>query len=120
MWRALFGRRSIPFLFRRCPVAISAKRGANRAGHLGRRLNCALESSSVNEPSITFRFPAENKLIPFHCAVISGTNEAISEKWDIQTDRLPSTCLKVRVYSLKQILSRPTLRRTFESNFRRS
>src|SRR5262249_48079502 len=62
------GHATASLLFRRCPVAIPTKRGANRAGHPGRRLNCALERSSVSVPPVTFRFPAEHSFIPFHCA----------------------------------------------------
>src|SRR4030095_1931223 len=59
---------SASLLFRGCPVAIPTKRGANRAGHPGRRLNCALERNSESGPPVAFHLPAEHNLIPFHCA----------------------------------------------------
>src|SRR5499427_8065413 len=45
----------ISLLFHPCPLAthITAKRVANRAGHLGRRLNCALERNNESGPSGT-------------------------------------------------------------------
>ena len=62
------GRDTASLLFRRCPLAtlITAKRAAKRAGHLGRRLNCALESNGLSQSACQLK--AEHNLIPFHCA----------------------------------------------------
>src|SRR5215510_13036337 len=62
------GHATASLLFRRCPVAIPTKRGANCAGHPVRRLNCALERNSLSGPPVTCHFPAEHNLITFHCA----------------------------------------------------
>src|SRR5262245_41694889 len=54
--------------FHRCPIAtlITAKRVANRAGHPGRRPNCALESNGLSQSACQLK--AEHNLIPYHCS----------------------------------------------------
>src|SRR5262245_38403412 len=42
-----------------------AKRVANRAGHFGSRLNCALESNGLSQ--FACQLKSEHNLIPFHC-----------------------------------------------------
>src|SRR5262245_19660865 len=52
---ALVWLKVISLHFHPCPLSthITAKRVANRAGHLGRRLNCALERNNESGPSGT-------------------------------------------------------------------
>src|SRR5215510_2024453 len=61
---------SASLLFRPCPPAplTTAKRVANRAGHLGSGFNCALARNSESDPPVTFLFPAEHNFIPFYYA----------------------------------------------------
>ena len=69
LFHTLVQLKVISLLFHPCPLATStAKRGANRAGHPGHGLNCALKSNSESGPPVAFHFPAEHDLLSFYNA----------------------------------------------------